>query len=79
MANRAAWVSLIFGILAFVLAPFGALSSLVAIVAGVLGRKKKKDRGIATIGLVLGIVWWALLIIMIVTGSLNRFLRTIGL
>lgn len=53
-SNGAAVTSLIFGILSYLcLGPIGAI---VAIITGVIGRKKQYQRGMATTGLWLGII-----------------------
>jgi hypothetical protein len=79
MANKAAWVSLICGILAFPLAIFGPFLSVIAIIAGFMGRKKRDLKTMATIGLVLGIAWWILAAIGLVIGLLAGLLSVIGL
>jgi len=79
MANRAAWVSLICGILAFPLAILGPFLSVAAIIAGFIGRKKRDLRTMATIGLVLGIVWWIAAAVGLVLGILGGILSIFGI
>jgi hypothetical protein len=79
MSNKAAWVSLICGILAYPLALLGPFLSVVAIIAGFMGRKKRDLKTMATVGLVLGIVWWILAAIGLVFGFLGGLLSLIGL
>ncbi|MBN1389292.1 MAG: hypothetical protein JXA22_01475 [Candidatus Thermoplasmatota archaeon] len=79
MSNKAAWVSLICGILAFLLVPIGPFLAVIAIIAGFIGRKKKQARTVATIGLVLGIVWWVIAILAFVLVSVLGLLGSIVL
>lgn len=80
-SNGVGVAALVVGILAFVLAfllfPIGALLGVVAVVLGVVGRGKAKrgeatNAGVATAGLVLGVV--ALLIAILIGVVLGKFL-----
>lgn len=53
-SNGAAVTSLIFGILAWLCIP--VIGSIIAIVTGIIGRKKQAKRGMATTGMWLGII-----------------------
>ncbi|MGA1873212.1 MAG: hypothetical protein ACMUHY_06025 [Thermoplasmatota archaeon] len=75
--NGWAIASLITGILAFVLPPLGVLLATFAVIAGAIGQKRKKHRTMAIVGLVLGAVYWILIIIGIITGAIFKVLRMI--
>jgi uncharacterized membrane protein len=79
MSKNLAWASLICGILAFVLAPLGPILATAAIICGFLGRARKKYRTIAMIGLILGVVFWILFTLAIITGAMKDLLGIIGL
>ena len=76
-SNGWAIASLITGILAFVLAPLGVLLASFAIIAGYIGQKRKKHRIMAIIGMILGVVYWILIVIGILTGALANLFRMI--
>jgi len=76
-SNGWAIASLITGILAFVLAPLGVLLASFAIIAGYIGQKRKKHRIMAVIGMILGVVYWILIVIGILTGALANLFRMI--
>ncbi|MGA1792932.1 MAG: hypothetical protein ACMUHM_03185 [Thermoplasmatota archaeon] len=75
--NGWAIASLITGILAFVLAPLGVLLASFAIIAGYIGQKRKKHRIMAVIGMILGVVYWILIVVGILTGALANLFRMI--
>jgi hypothetical protein len=63
-SNGAAVTSLIFGILSWIC--LGPIAAIVAIITGVIGRKKTYQRGMATAGLWLGIINLVLSVIVAV-------------
>jgi len=77
--NGWAIASLITGILAFILAPLGVLLASFAIIAGYIGQKRKKFRVLAVVGMVLGVIYWIVLVLGIITGAIWNFFRMIGL
>jgi len=58
--------SLVTGICAFVPIFWGIgwILATVAIITGVMGRKKSDGRTLATIGMWLGIIWWLIVILV---------------
>ncbi|MGA1819743.1 MAG: hypothetical protein ACMUHU_01910 [Thermoplasmatota archaeon] len=77
--NGWAIASLISGILAFILIPLGVLLASFAIIAGYIGQKRKRFRALAVIGMILGVIYWIGLVLAILTGAIDDFLRMIGL
>lgn len=64
--------SLVTGILAFI-PPFtiiGWILATVAIITGIMGRKKKEGRTLSTIGMWIGIIWWVIFIILAVLSAI---------
>jgi len=60
------------------LALLGPVLASIAVICGYLGRRKrKKGRTMATVGLILGLLWWCLTIILMIIGSLTGFLSEI--
>ena len=78
MKNRPAVASIILGILAFVPNPLSPLLAVGAIVLGLFGRLKRHNRILANIGIFLGVVFWILFALAVVTGIFQRFLRWLG-
>ena len=77
--NRWAIVSLITGILAFVLPCMGLLLAVIAIITGYVGQQRQKNRWMAIVGMVLGAIVIALYIIGAITGALKNLLGIFGL
>ncbi|MCK5772211.1 MAG: hypothetical protein KAH57_00335 [Thermoplasmata archaeon] len=77
--NVLAIVAIVTGILAILtftglmytplIAGFGPILATAAIICGWLGRIKRKGRTMASVGMVLGLIWWALTIIGIILHS----------
>ncbi len=77
--NVLAIVAIVTGILAILtftslmytplIAGFGPILATTAIICGWLGKIKRKGRTMASVGLVLGLIWWALTIIGIILHS----------
>ena len=76
--NGWAIASLITGILA-ILPFFGLLMAFAAVITGYFGQKRAKQRWMAIVGMVLGILVIILYILGMITGMINRIIRTIGL
>ena len=78
--NVLAIIALVTGIIAILtftsliskplIAGFGPLLATAALICGWLGKKKKNGRTMATVGLVLGLIWWALTIVGIILHSI---------
>jgi uncharacterized membrane protein len=65
-------ISLISGIVSFVIPCLGPVLAIVAIITGIMGRSDPDQKTMATIGLILGIVYFILGIILVI---LNLFLN----
>ncbi len=70
MASHIGIISLVTGILAFVLNIFGLPLAIIAIITGIIGRGKRKQKLMATIGLILGMVYIILLLIGSIVGMI---------
>ncbi len=78
--NVLAIIALVTGILAILtfmgltfkplIVGLGPLLATAAVICGWLGKKKKNGRTMATVGLVLGLVWWALTVVGIILHSI---------
>ena len=78
--NVLAIIALVTGILAILtftsliytplIAGFGPILATAAIICGWLGKRKKRGRTMAAVGMVLGLLWWALTIVGIILHSI---------
>jgi hypothetical protein len=76
--NGWAIASLITGILA-ILPFFGILMAIAALITGYIGYRRRKQRWMALVGIILGAMVMVIQIIALVTGALNRVLGIFGL
>jgi len=80
-SNNNGWAitSLITGILAIIIPGFGLFLAFTALITGYFGQKRSKQRWMAILGMILGLLVIVLYIVGMITGILSRILRTIGL
>ena len=76
--NGWAIASLITGILSFILPGFGLFLAFTALITGYFGQKRTKQRWMAIVGMILGLVVIVLYILGVITGAFARIMRIIG-
>lgn len=72
-SNTFGIISLVFAILAFFIAPF--ILALLAIIFGAIGLSQDRDKTLATIGLILGIIVLVLIFAGVIRWAIWRIIR----